>query len=91
MTPYGPPCPFRAIGFTWKAGLFPRSRQSLSIIAQHNGTTVDKLPWAYRYAPNAAMWNWTHRLGGLQEAGFDVRPDGRWLTMEELDKLEGIA
>jgi len=84
---YGPPCPFRAIGFTWKAGLNPRTPESLSIVAQHNGVPVDRLPWAMRYAPNPLMLAWTHRLGVMQAKGHDVRPDGRWLTMKELDNL----
>jgi len=89
MTPYGPPCPFRAIGYTWKAGLFPGSPQYVSIIAQHNGIAVDKLPWAYRFAPNRPVLDWLHRLGSLQDAGLDVRPNARWLTMKQLDILEG--
>jgi len=84
---YGPPCPFRAVGKTWKAGLLPYSPEGLSVIAQHNGVTVDKLSMPNRHASNPYMQTWMHRLGVAQAAGVDVRPHGRWLTPEQLGGL----
>lgn len=81
---YGPPCPYRQAGKTWKAGLTPYSPEGLSIIAQHNGVKVDALSMANRHASNPYMQNWMHRLGVAQGNGVEVRPNGRWLTPEQL-------
>lgn len=82
---YGPPCPFRAVGYTWQAGGFPLSPEGLAIIAEHNGVRVDQLPRGARNSSNAYMHKWIERLGGLKAEGLPYRnADGRFLTSREL-------
>lgn len=81
---HGPPCPFRAVGFTWQAGAYPLSQAAQAIVAEHNGVPVEKLPRGARNAPNVHMLAWLERLGGRKEAGLPYRRDGRWMLMREL-------
>ena len=81
MSAYGPPCPFRAVGFTWRAGMYPLSAAALAVIAEHNGVAAELLPRGARFASSRAMQVWIEALGAAREAGRIVRDlDGRWFT-----------
>lgn len=81
----GPPCPYRAAGFTWQAGLYPLSADGVEIVAAHNGVAASKLARGARYAPNPWMLAWIESLGERLAAGLPWRdPDGRWLTPDRL-------
>lgn len=82
---HGPPCPFRAVGFTGSAGAFPLSAGGLSIIAEHNGVPVDKLPRGARNSSSAYTHDWIERLGRLKTEGRPYRHiDGRFLSPREI-------
>lgn len=82
---YGPPCPFRAVGFTWQAGLYPLSAGGLAVIAEHNGVPVEGLPRGARNSSSAYMHKWIERLGDLKALGFPYRHEnGRFLPMGEI-------
>jgi hypothetical protein len=84
------PCPFRAVGFTAAAAAFPLSHAGQLVVAAHNGVTVDRMPEAFRFAPNAGMKLWLEALGELLLAGACVRDDdGRWWTMARLEAAYG--
>lgn len=87
LVPYGPKCPFRAVGMPWQSGYYPISYAAKAIKAEHNGITVDRAPYAYGYAPNPAMQEWYEMLAGARAAGHTVRFDGRWLTRAQLTEL----
>jgi hypothetical protein len=81
----GPPCPFRAVGFTSKAWLHKLSPAGQAIIAEHNGVPVDRLPFAYRYSSGPYMHAWMEALGSRKANGQPTRHEsGRWLLPEEL-------
>lgn len=82
---YGPPCPFRACGFTWEAGFYPLSANGLAIIAEHNGVRPEQLPRGARNSSNAYMHRWIEALGVAKAAGSAIRDDdGRWFTVARL-------
>jgi len=83
---YGPPCPFRAAGYTWKAGLYPLSPSGLEIIAEHNGVSVDQLPRGARNSSSAYMHSWIEALGARKALGLDTRRDGRWILPSEINR-----
>lgn len=83
--PVGPPCPFRACGFTWEAGGYPLSARGQEIIAEHNGVGVGQLSRGARNAPNPYMLAWIEALGMAKAANRIVRDaDGRWFTPSRL-------
>ena len=81
---YRPPCPFRACGFTWEAGLYPLSPNGLAIIAEHNGVRVDQLPRGARNSSSACMRDWMEALGARKAAGLPTRVGKRWMLPGEL-------
>lgn len=82
---YGPPCPFRSAGYTWKAGFYPLSPSGLSIIAEHNGVPPEKLPRGARNSSGPGMHRWIEELGRRKSAGMPTRhSSGRWLSPSEL-------
>jgi len=81
----GPPCPFRAAGFTWEAGLLPLSPEALDIVAEHNGVKIEQLPRGARNAPNPYMLSWLHALGTAKSEGRPHRhASGRFLFLGEM-------
>lgn len=86
MNTYGPPCPFRTVGFTWKAGLYPLSEAGLAIIAEHNGVRPDQLPRGARNSSSASMHEWIEALGVRKAAGLPTRTQAgdRWLLPTEI-------
>ncbi|MET0439183.1 MAG: hypothetical protein ABW043_16990 [Devosia sp.] len=83
---YGPPCPFRAVGFSGSAGNYPLSTAGKAIIAEHNGVSIDALPFGSRFSSGAHMHRWIEALGERYMAtGEYPRRDGRWLSMRELE------
>jgi hypothetical protein len=84
---YGPPCPFRAIGYTWKAGLYPLSPAGIEIIAEHNNVRADQLPRGARNSSGPQMHSWIEALAAAKLAGRDVRKGDRWLLPSELAVL----
>lgn len=82
---YGPPCPFRAVGFTWKAGLYPLSDNGLAIVAEHNGVRPDQLPRGARCSSGPGMHAWMEALGARKAVGLATRHEsGRWLVKTEV-------
>jgi hypothetical protein len=82
---YGPPCPFRSVGFTWRAGYFPLSRAGQAVIAEHNGVPMEKLPRGARNSSSAGMHRWVERLGHLKTLGLPHRHEsGRLLLPAEI-------
>ena len=82
---YGPPCPFRACGFTWRAGLYPLNAEGQAIIAEHNGTSVDKMPRGWCNSSGPGMHAWIEALGARKAAGEPYRHEsGRFLLPAEL-------
>jgi hypothetical protein len=82
---FGPPCPYRAVGYTWQAGLYPLSDNGLAIIAEHNGTTPDELPRGARCSSGPGMHGWMEALGARKSAGLPYRnQNGRFLLPAEL-------
>lgn len=81
---YGPPCPFRAVGFTSRAGMYPLSAHGQAIIAEHNGVVPDYLPRGARFSSGPYMHDWIERLGAAKAMGLTVRIEGRWLLPREL-------
>jgi len=83
---YGPPCPFRAVGFTWKAGLYPLSSHGLALIAEHNGVPVSMLPRGARNSSGPGMHAWIEKLGELKASGRAYRHEnGRFLLPTEIN------
>lgn len=81
----GPPCPYRAVGFTWAAGLFPLSKGAQGIVAEHNGVAPEKLSHGARFAPNEGMRAWMDALGKrYAETGALPRIGNRWMLPGEL-------
>lgn len=79
------PCPFRSIGFTAAAAQYPLGADGLEIIAEHNGVTVDRLPFAARFSSGPGMHDWMTRLGSRKAAGLPYRhPSGRFLLPSEI-------
>lgn len=73
---------FRKIGFTLHAAVNPLSDNGASIIAEHNGVPLDKLPPLYRYASSSKMREWIEQLGALKAAGLPYRGnDGRFIRI----------
>jgi hypothetical protein len=82
---YGPPCPYRAVGYSWQAGLYPLSDNGLAIIAEHNGIPADKLPRGARCSSGPGMHRWMEALGALRAAGLPYRhASGRFLLPAEI-------
>lgn len=81
---YGPPCPFRAVGFTGNAGNHPLSYYGQLAVADHNGITVNQLPRGARFAPNPYMYRWMEALGERIAAGLPHRKGGRLMLPSEL-------
>jgi len=52
------PSDFRAAGFTAAAASFPLSDAACQWLADFNGVPVEKMPLAWRYAPNEYMRKW---------------------------------
>jgi len=76
---------FRAIGFTAAAADHPLSDAACAIVAEHNGVEPDRMPRAFRYAPNPWMHAWLEELGRRRTAGLPTRHEsGRWLVPAEL-------
>ena len=88
MEVYGPPCPFRAVGFTWEAGRYPLSPAGLAIIAEQNGVRPDQLPRGARNSSGPLMHAWIECLGAMKQDGYVVRDGSRWLSMRELGQKE---
>lgn len=81
----GPPCPFRAVGYTWRAGFYPMTPEATSIIAEHNGVRPDQLPRGARNHSNPYMRDWIQALGELKAAGLPYRHEsGRFLAPSEM-------
>jgi hypothetical protein len=72
---------FRDVGFTADAANFPLSRAAQEVVAEHNGVTVERMPEAFKYAPNAYMRDWLEALGS---AATRRHASGRWLLPREL-------
>ena len=76
---------FRAVGFTAVAAEYPLSEAGSAIVAEHNGVQLDRMPVAFRYAPNPWMHAWLEDLGRRKAAGLPTRHEsGRWLVPGEL-------
>jgi len=76
---------FRAVGFTAAAADHPLSEAGSAIVAEHNGVEPNRMPVAFRYAPNPWMHAWLEELGQRKMAGLPVRHEsGRWLIPSEL-------
>lgn len=70
---------FRRAGFTGAACNFPLTPEGAAIVAEHNGLTVEQIPPAWHYAPNAFMRDWLNDLGARKARGEVVRINGRWV------------
>ena len=85
MTDTPTPEEFRAVGFTEAAANFPLSEEGIAIVAEHNGVEPDRMPRAFRYAPNPWMRDWLEILGQRKAQGLPTRHEsGRWLVPAEL-------
>ena len=76
---------FRAVGFSAVAADHLLSEEGCAIVAEHNGVEPDRMPRAFRYAPNPWMHAWLEELGRRKAAGLPTRHEsGRWLVPSEL-------
>lgn len=56
---------FRAAGFTAAARDYPLSHAATDWLAAYNGVPLERLPAAWRYAPNADMRAWIEWMAAL--------------------------
>lgn len=83
---YGPPCPFRTVGFTAMAGLYPKSQAALELQAEFTGCRVDQLPRGARNHSNPYMRDWMEALALRRRDGLDYRHvDGRYYLPSEIN------
>jgi len=81
----GPPCPFRAVGFSAGAGLYPKSIEALTLMAERMNVPADKLPRGMRNHPNPYMRDWMEALAVRRLNGEEYKHEsGRYLLPSEL-------
>lgn len=58
---------FRVSGFTREALKYPLSDQAYAWLLSFNGITTQKVPWQWRYAPNAYMQGYLQQRASANE------------------------
>lgn len=91
-THQGPPCPFRACGFTGDAGNYPKSLAALELTAEMLNVRVDQLPRGARNHPSPYTQKWMERLAQLRLDGAAYRHEGgRFLLWSEVQPKPAMS